>query len=215
MARPARVRMRSRKPCVLARRRLFGWKVRLLTAGLHRRSTSSSVRSCRRGRASPSSAPTDHRARSRAGSQPSGGSGTSAAHSTTTVRSPAPPGQTCYWPSRSRGEPLSLRRQLRRFLHRHAAMTCRLSTAAVRFAPRVTRSRVTRRRSNRSDQESFRRPLATQCVDMSVDDPFCWSSAPGRTARRWCRSPGWARRVPAGIAYPAGSVDVVEPPFRG
>jgi hypothetical protein len=31
MARPARVRMRSLKPCVLARRRLFGWKVRLLT----------------------------------------------------------------------------------------------------------------------------------------------------------------------------------------
>ena len=31
MARPARVRMRRRKPCVLARRRLFGWKVRLLT----------------------------------------------------------------------------------------------------------------------------------------------------------------------------------------
>jgi hypothetical protein len=25
------VRMRSRKPCVLARRRLFGWNVRLLT----------------------------------------------------------------------------------------------------------------------------------------------------------------------------------------
>src|SRR4051794_40179042 len=35
MARPARVRMRSRKPCVFARRRLFGWKVRLLTIGLH------------------------------------------------------------------------------------------------------------------------------------------------------------------------------------
>lgn len=32
MARPARVRMRSRKPCVLARCRLFGWKVRLLTS---------------------------------------------------------------------------------------------------------------------------------------------------------------------------------------
>src|SRR6266550_6392471 len=31
MARPARVRMRSRKPCVFARRRLFGWNVRLLT----------------------------------------------------------------------------------------------------------------------------------------------------------------------------------------
>ena len=30
-ARPALVRMRSRKPCVLARRRLFGWNVRLLT----------------------------------------------------------------------------------------------------------------------------------------------------------------------------------------
>src|SRR5271155_795655 len=30
-ARPARGRMRSRKPCVLARRRLFGWNVRLLT----------------------------------------------------------------------------------------------------------------------------------------------------------------------------------------
>src|SRR5437868_15472244 len=31
MARPARVRMRRRKPWVLARRRLFGWNVRLLT----------------------------------------------------------------------------------------------------------------------------------------------------------------------------------------
>jgi len=30
MARPARVRMRSRKPWVLCRRRLFGWNVRLL-----------------------------------------------------------------------------------------------------------------------------------------------------------------------------------------
>src|SRR5689334_18393191 len=29
IARPARVRIRSRKPCVRARRRLFGWKVRL------------------------------------------------------------------------------------------------------------------------------------------------------------------------------------------
>lgn len=29
MARPARVRMRRRKPCTLARRRLFGWNVRL------------------------------------------------------------------------------------------------------------------------------------------------------------------------------------------
>jgi len=31
MARPARVRIRRRKPWVLARRRLLGWKVRLLT----------------------------------------------------------------------------------------------------------------------------------------------------------------------------------------
>jgi hypothetical protein len=31
IARPALVRIRSRKPWVLARRRLFGWKVRLLT----------------------------------------------------------------------------------------------------------------------------------------------------------------------------------------
>ena len=30
IARPARVRMRRRKPWVLCRRRLFGWKVRLL-----------------------------------------------------------------------------------------------------------------------------------------------------------------------------------------
>lgn len=30
MARPARVRMRRRKPWTFARRRLFGWKVRLL-----------------------------------------------------------------------------------------------------------------------------------------------------------------------------------------
>jgi hypothetical protein len=36
IARPARVRMRSRKPWVFARRRLFGWKVRLLTRGLQR-----------------------------------------------------------------------------------------------------------------------------------------------------------------------------------
>jgi hypothetical protein len=38
MARPARVRIRSRKPCVRARRRLFGWKVRLplLTSQLSR-----------------------------------------------------------------------------------------------------------------------------------------------------------------------------------
>ena len=34
IARPARVRMRRRNPWVLARRRLFGWKVRLLTRGL-------------------------------------------------------------------------------------------------------------------------------------------------------------------------------------
>jgi hypothetical protein len=36
-ARPARVRIRIRKPWVLARRRLFGWKVRLLTVILPRR----------------------------------------------------------------------------------------------------------------------------------------------------------------------------------
>jgi hypothetical protein len=34
MARPARVRIRNRKPWVFARRRLLGWKVRLLTQGL-------------------------------------------------------------------------------------------------------------------------------------------------------------------------------------
>ncbi len=33
--RPARVRMRRRKPCFLARRRLFGWYVRLLTGLPH------------------------------------------------------------------------------------------------------------------------------------------------------------------------------------
>src|SRR5690606_40575909 len=32
IARPARVRIRARKPCFLARRRLLGWKVRLLIA---------------------------------------------------------------------------------------------------------------------------------------------------------------------------------------
>jgi uncharacterized protein (DUF2132 family) len=40
MARPARVRIRRRKPWVLARRRLFGWKVRLLTVWLHRNKAS-------------------------------------------------------------------------------------------------------------------------------------------------------------------------------
>jgi hypothetical protein len=36
IARPARVRMRSRKPWVFARRRLFGWNVRLLTVDAFR-----------------------------------------------------------------------------------------------------------------------------------------------------------------------------------
>jgi hypothetical protein len=36
-ARPARVRIRSRKPCTFARRRLFGWNVRLLTGTPGRR----------------------------------------------------------------------------------------------------------------------------------------------------------------------------------
>ena len=35
MLRPARVRIRRRKPWVLALRRLFGWKVRLLTMFSH------------------------------------------------------------------------------------------------------------------------------------------------------------------------------------
>ena len=35
MARPARVRMRRRKPWVRLRRRLLGWKVRLVTRMLH------------------------------------------------------------------------------------------------------------------------------------------------------------------------------------
>ena len=49
MARPARVRMRSRNPCVLARWRLFGWNVRLLTGtpgtqGRDRGTTGTAVR---------------------------------------------------------------------------------------------------------------------------------------------------------------------------
>ena len=42
LARPARVRIRSRKPWVLDRRRLFGWNVRLLTRYSHY--TTSAVR---------------------------------------------------------------------------------------------------------------------------------------------------------------------------
>lgn len=46
IARPARVRIRSRKPCLRARRRLFGWKVRLplLTVGSRRRHRTSRSR---------------------------------------------------------------------------------------------------------------------------------------------------------------------------
>src|SRR5690606_2993921 len=44
IARPARVRIRSRKPWVFARRRLLGWKVRLLTRGLQKRSGSAGCR---------------------------------------------------------------------------------------------------------------------------------------------------------------------------
>jgi hypothetical protein len=47
IARPARVRMRRRNPWVLARRRLFGWKVRLLTIGL--RNCRAQDPGCRRG----------------------------------------------------------------------------------------------------------------------------------------------------------------------
>jgi hypothetical protein len=88
-------------------------------------------------------------------------------------------------------EPSSLRRQLLGFLHRHAATTCRLSTAAVRFAPRVTRSRVTV-----ADRflPTRKVPASTtaQCVDMSVDDPFSGRRRRFGRGRRWCRSPGWA-----------------------
>jgi hypothetical protein len=45
-ARPARVRMRSRKPCVFARRRLFGWNVRLLT-GTPGKGSDEGTRDCR------------------------------------------------------------------------------------------------------------------------------------------------------------------------
>src|SRR3712207_7126459 len=45
IARPARVRIRSRKPWVLDRRRLFGWNVRLLTRYSHY--TTSTVRTHR------------------------------------------------------------------------------------------------------------------------------------------------------------------------
>jgi hypothetical protein len=46
-ARPARVRMRSRNPCVLARRRLFGWNVRLLTGTPGRKVMGSHARDLR------------------------------------------------------------------------------------------------------------------------------------------------------------------------
>jgi hypothetical protein len=71
IARPARVRMRSRKPCVLARRRLFGWKVRLLTTGTpHGHETTRQETSGRRGRWTA-----DHTQKRRAGARPTNGTG--------------------------------------------------------------------------------------------------------------------------------------------
>jgi len=64
MARPARVRMRRRKPWVLARRRLFGWKVRLLTL-ISVTGRTRVVRRCWRGRPA-SAAIGSPRSRSRA-----------------------------------------------------------------------------------------------------------------------------------------------------
>ena len=64
MARPARVRMRRRKPWVLARRRLFGWKVRLLTL-ISVTGRTRVVRECWRGRPA-SAAIGSPRSRSRA-----------------------------------------------------------------------------------------------------------------------------------------------------
>lgn len=58
IARPARVRIRRRKPWVLARRRLFGWKVRLLTRGLQKKSVVSGCRlGCHRAPTSSSLTP--------------------------------------------------------------------------------------------------------------------------------------------------------------
>src|SRR4051812_41808376 len=42
--RPARVRIRARKPCFLARRRLLGWKVRLLMGSLPDRGVTGTLR---------------------------------------------------------------------------------------------------------------------------------------------------------------------------
>jgi hypothetical protein len=56
MARPARVRMRRRKPCLRARRRLLGWYVRLLTSGSSRRGWSHLRRSLPYPRSAPFSA---------------------------------------------------------------------------------------------------------------------------------------------------------------
>ena len=61
-ARPARVRIRSRKPCTFARRRLFGWNVRLLTG------TPGRWGNCPQSRADMSYTVRSRRARSRHGS---------------------------------------------------------------------------------------------------------------------------------------------------
>ena len=83
IARPARVRMRSRNPWVFARRRLLGWKVRLLTCGLQDG-----------GSAAGSLSRTDPVTRSpypRRGRPPARGGRT---HDPPTVRNSAGPGQT-------------------------------------------------------------------------------------------------------------------------
>jgi hypothetical protein len=85
IARPARVRIRSRKPCVLARRRLFGWKVRLLTGNLQGRAAAGSEI----GRHVATAAVVRHQREGRP-HRPS-------CDDRSTVRSAAPAGQTHEW----------------------------------------------------------------------------------------------------------------------
>lgn len=106
IARPARVRMRSRKPWVFARRRVFGWKVRLLTRGLqrcfvphgHRGTGCGESTGCHRAPTSSSQRPSVHRfmiVRVHRVILPIGGRRQQPSTlDLVTVRGPAPSGQT-------------------------------------------------------------------------------------------------------------------------
>jgi hypothetical protein len=175
------VRMRNRKPCVLARRRLFGWKVRLLTRKLHRHRCTPAGGHLVRPAARP-----DEVIRRR---------GTSPAQPTT-VRHPSDrlPRYGSAPDQVKRRASIASRASRPASARRHAGPPCCPPRPAVRFAHRIARSR-------RSGVDALH-PRYPQTVEKLVDAAYCpalWSGP--RTGGEALRNfPRTVRRGPPIVA---------------